>query len=172
MTTPTPTILEATVDDAAELITYLAELYAETDNFNPVSADEFNPTVDKQKETISSYASQKNSIYLLAIMEQQIVGELSLKGYPFKDLQHNATLGISVHREWRRRGIGRALLAEGIAWAKRTELIKRIELYTFATNLAAQGLYRHFGFVKEGVRKDFVYQNGAYIDDVMMALYL
>jgi ribosomal protein S18 acetylase RimI-like enzyme len=60
-------------------------------------------------------------------------------------------LGMAVARGWRGRGVGSALLAAAIEWARERGLHK-LSLGVFAHNDAAIALYRKFGFVEEGRR--------------------
>ena len=63
-------------------------------------------------------------------------------------------------------------MAHAIEWAKRTKIIKRIELTVFARNAAAIHIYKKYGFVVEGRRGRSIYRDGEYLDDVMMAVIL
>jgi RimJ/RimL family protein N-acetyltransferase len=60
-------------------------------------------------------------------------------------------LGMLVARGWRGRGVGSALLAATIDWARDRGLHK-LALSVFPHNDAAIALYRKFGFVEEGRR--------------------
>lgn len=60
-------------------------------------------------------------------------------------------VGMAVAREWRGRGVGTALMAGAIDWARERDLHK-LSLSVFAHNAAAIGLYRKLGFVEEGRR--------------------
>jgi putative acetyltransferase len=106
---------------------------------------------------------------LLAQAEGQLVGELSLRSISQRRaVRHVATLGMSVRATWRRKGVGRELLSAALEWAP-TAGIKRIELYVYARNEAAIGLYEHAGFAIEGRRKGFIREGDTYLDDLVMA---
>ena len=60
-------------------------------------------------------------------------------------------LGMAVAREWRGKGVGSALLAAAIDWARERGLHK-LSLSVFPHNTAAIELYRKHGFVEEGRR--------------------
>ena len=83
-----------------------------------------------------------------------------------------AELGMAVAREWRGRGVGSALLAAAIEWAREHGLHK-LCLGVFAHNAAAIALYRKFGFVEEGRRvKQYRRASGELWDTVDMGLLL
>jgi len=111
-------------------------------------------------------------VMLVAEDDGKIVGDLTLRAIsPRRALEHVASLGMSVRASHRRRGIGRALLAEGIAWAKKAG-ITRLELFVFADNAPAIALYEAVGFQQEGRRKHFIRFGDTYVDDLVMALLL
>ena len=83
--------------------------------------------------------------------------------------RHAADIGMSVHDDYRRRGIGKALLEALTEAADRWLGILRIELTVFTDNEAAIGLYRNAGFVTEGVLKSYALRDGAYADVFAMA---
>ena len=60
-------------------------------------------------------------------------------------------------------------LAHAIAWAQQSGIVTRIELYVYARNQAAIHLYEQFGFEIEGRRRRAIYQDGTYVDDLIMA---
>jgi ribosomal protein S18 acetylase RimI-like enzyme len=81
-------------------------------------------------------------------------------------------VGMAVAREWRGRGVGSALLAAAIDWARERGLHK-LSLSVWPHNAAAIGLYRKYGFVEEGRRvKHFRRQSGELWDVIDMGLLL
>ena len=77
--------------------------------------------------------------------------------------------GVAVDPEYRRRGIARALLDAAIA-ESRSRGARRLTLRVFAPNAAARALYEAAGFEVEGVLRGEFFLDGAYVDDVLMAL--
>lgn len=84
---------------------------------------------------------------LVALSAREIVGELRVEpsGFGFGEL------GMMVAAEWRGRGVGTALVAAAIDWA-RAQGLHKLTLSVFPHNEAAIALYRKFGFVEEGRR--------------------
>jgi RimJ/RimL family protein N-acetyltransferase len=81
-------------------------------------------------------------------------------------------IGMAIAREWRGRGVGSALMAAAIEWARERGLHK-LSLGVFAHNAAGIALYRKFGFVEEGRRiKQYRRQSGELWDSLEMGLLL
>lgn len=105
---------------------------------------------------------------LVAALEGRIVGDIGL--HPAKGRRaHTATIGMGVHDDFTRRGIGRALLGEAIAVADAWLNLRRLELTVYADNEAAIGLYRSFGFEVEGTMPQYAFRGGVYVDAHSMA---
>ncbi|WEX77745.1 GNAT family N-acetyltransferase [Sinorhizobium numidicum] len=105
---------------------------------------------------------------IVAELEGRIVGIAGLHRHKGRR-QHAAELGMSVHDDYRRRGIGKALLNELVDAADRWLGISRVELTVFTDNEAAIALYRQAGFVKEGVLKSYALRDGVLADVLAMA---
>jgi RimJ/RimL family protein N-acetyltransferase len=163
---------EAQPSDAAPLLAYVRRLLAEPDINMPLTPGEFNLTVEEEQQLLADFAAAENSIFLIAEVNGQIVGEITCKGGKRQATRHSVILGISVDQAWRHQGIGSALMARAIDWAKQTGIVTRLELQVYARNSRAIWLYEKFGFQVEGRRRQVVYQNGEYLDDLVMALLL
>jgi len=162
----------AQLSDAAELLGYIQELAAEPDIDILLEPGEVNLTLEQEEEFLASYLNADNSLFLVAEWDGRLVGSLSLDGGRFRALRHVVTLGISVRRDYRNRGVGRALLAAGIAWCRQSGIIRRIELQVVVGNERAIRLYRQFGFQVEGRKRQAVCRLGQPRDTLMMALLL
>jgi ribosomal-protein-alanine N-acetyltransferase len=66
---------------------------------------------------------------------------------------------LAVHLDYRRRGIGRALLA-GVIDKARDLSLPRVILEVRQSNLAAQSLYTALGFSTTGIRKGYYSDDG------------
>ncbi len=81
-------------------------------------------------------------------------------------------IGMAVASEWRGRGVGSALVAAAIVWAREQGLHK-LSLSVFPHNEAALALYRRFGFVEEGRRvQHYRRSSGERWDAIEMGLLL
>jgi RimJ/RimL family protein N-acetyltransferase len=105
---------------------------------------------------------------LVAVAGTEIVGSLHVEASRFGF----GEIGMVVVREWRRRGVGSALLAAAIEWSRDYGLHK-LSLGVFPHNDAAIALYRRFGFVEEGRRLNHIRRaNGELWDVVEMGFVL
>lgn len=163
-------IREARPDDAGQLIAYIQRLIGEPGINIPLTPAEFTLSVEEEREFLAKSAAAPNSIFLLAEVDGEIVGEINCRGGTRQATRHAVTLGISVRQEWRGQGVGAALMAEAITWAKQTGIVTRIELQVYARNEPAIILYKKFGFEVEGRRRRVIFQDGEYLDDLIMAL--
>jgi RimJ/RimL family protein N-acetyltransferase len=98
-----------------------------------------------------------------------IVGRLSLGRDPHPASRHVADLGLMVASDYRRRGVGRALLEQAVDWARDTG-VRKLELHVFPHNEAALALYERFGFRREGYRRSHYRRGREYLDAIVMAL--
>jgi RimJ/RimL family protein N-acetyltransferase len=81
-------------------------------------------------------------------------------------------IGMMVAAAWRGRGVGTALVAAAIEWARGRGLHK-LTLSVFPHNEAAIALYRKFGFVEEGRHPKHIRRaNGELWDLIDMGLLL
>jgi RimJ/RimL family protein N-acetyltransferase len=163
-------IREAKLDDAEQLIAHIIAIANEPGSQILLWPSELQLTVEDERKWISANLEAENSTLLVAEHEGKIVGVLSCKGGEQKGARHSTTLGISIHKDWRSQGVGRALMERAIAWAKGTGVIKRIQLEVTAGNASGIHLYEKLGFEKEGLRRRGMFKYGEYLDTWMMAL--
>jgi putative acetyltransferase len=110
-----------------------------------------------------------DSLNLGAEIDGKLIGTIFLGRAEALRRNHVGTIGMGVHDAWQGRGAGRALLAAALDMADRWLGLTRVELTVYADNLRAIGLYERFGFVREGLHRDFALRDGAYVDALAMA---
>ena len=162
-------IREARPGDGEQIRLHQLAVASEPGTMLGVDATEVR-TADMYHAMAIDHAQSDNSLFLLAESEEQIVAYLRCSGGKLKLSRHVANLSIAVEESFRRRGLGTKLLQRAYTWAKDTDIIKRIELNVFRTNVGAIKLYKKFGFEVEGIKVKSCLHNGTYIDDVIMAL--
>ena len=108
------------------------------------------------------------AVFVAETEEGEIVGRLSIARDQHPASRHVADLGLMVARSHRRQGIGRALLAAAVEWARASD-VRKIELHVFPYNEQAIKLYEQFGFEREGYRKRHYRRGEELVDAILMA---
>jgi ribosomal protein S18 acetylase RimI-like enzyme len=108
---------------------------------------------------------------LVAVHRNRLIGHLAISREEHPVTRHIASIGMSVAQDWRRRGVGSALMAEAVRWA-RQQGVEKLALSVYPDNLAAQALYRKFGFAEEGRLSGHSKKAIGYRDEVVMGLWL
>ena len=165
-------IRQANPEDAALMIAYVQRLVEEPGVDIQLSPGEFTLTVAEEQQIIADYAASGNSLFLIAEVDGQIAGMLTCRGGHRRSIQHVTTLGMSVDKDWRDQGLGSLLMEHAVEWARRSGVVRRIELYVFARNARAIHLYQKYDFQIEGKLQRAIYKEGEYHDNLIMALLL
>jgi ribosomal protein S18 acetylase RimI-like enzyme len=118
---------------------------------------------------VAANRARGNPLYVALDDADRVVGWCEIRREALPGREHWGTLGIGVRAGFRRQGLGRRLMACALsaAWNNRFE---RIELWVRSPNTAAIALYRSFGFVEEGRRRDAVRLDQGSEDELLMAL--
>jgi len=126
------------------------------------------PSFDHVQQVIRKSLARKEP-RLVALSGETIVGWCHVIPSEFCTTAHCGTLTMGLLPPYRGQGTGKTLLRRALTAAQAFGLC-RIQLGVFAENHRAINLYRNFGFVKEGLRKNAVRINEVFLDEVMMAL--
>lgn len=161
-------IRTAVPDDAQALLEHACIILAD-DLYNVSTLDEFQKTVEEEKQWIQQHIDHPAQVVLVAELGDSIVGILGFENGSRKRLAHQGILHTSVRAEFRCRGIGTALLQSLIDWAEENPVIEKVALSVFATNQPAIGLYTKTGFLEEGRRiREIKVADEKYVDDILM----
>jgi len=107
----------------------------------------------------------------VALKEGEIMGHIDLRARPELAAAHRCLLGMGVHRDARRSGLGSALLDTAVDWA-RSQSLDWVDLEVLAGNAPARALYRKRGFVQTGETPDLFRIDGESLGYVFMSLQL
>lgn len=114
----------------------------------------------------------ENNIILLAFENARVVGHLQISRATNDRFRGKGELFIYLHQEYQNVGLGRAMMTEAIALARRRAL-HRIELTVVAENHRGLKLYEDVGFQREGLkRENYRGEDGRYYDEIVMGLLL
>lgn len=162
-------IRRAEPGDAAALVHLLRQVGREEGAWL-LTTDESRSVV-AERRYLRAVRRHPDAAVFVAEEDDVVVGRLSLARDTHPASRHVADLGLLVAATHRRRGIGRALLEQALAWATAAGVTK-LELHVFPWNEPAIGLYESFGFEREGYRKGQYLRDGTAVDAILMAYHL
>lgn len=163
------TVVEARARDALPLLALQREVLAERDYFITLP-EELGVTLEQKIEVVRELREASNAILLVArVPGVQVAGALTIVGGALSRMRHAGKLEIMVSPSHRGRGLGRALMSAGIAWAEANPVLTKVGLSVFTTNDRAIALYRSFGFEEEGRRPgEYRMEDGSLRDDLLL----
>ena len=162
-------IRHANENDAANLLELKLSYIRNTTSL-PLYEHEYKNDIRTEKDLISRYISEANSILLVAEHGNNLIGNIDLTGNQRKKLFHTGMVGMGIANEWHNLGIGSMLMESALTWAISSPLsIAWLEVYS--TNKAGYRLYEKFGFEECGTIKNF-FQEVIPADKITMVKYL
>jgi len=122
------------------------------------------------KKSIGNLSDTRDE-FLVANLDGRVVGFAGIHRFKGKirEMTHIGEIGIAVHPDFQRRGVGTALLKASVSLARRRGF-KRLEADTWANNIAMRRILEKAGFELEGVRRKRVKINGKYHDEACYAI--
>ena len=109
-----------------------------------------------------------NRHFLVALKEDVLVGQGGLFRRQGRE-SHSGFIILGVHDDYRRQGVGQALLAALIDIADNWLGLIRLDLTVNVDNEAAIKLYERYGFENEGRQRAAALRDGKLVDAFMMA---
>lgn len=166
------TLRSGVPDDAPRALSFMNLIFEDGEGM-VLEPGELVMTLEEERTHIQKFLDAPNEVFLVAEVENEIVGILDVHASKRRRLAHTVTFGISLHPEWRSRGIGTALLQALFEWVETRKDIEKISLKVLNTNVRAIGLYKKFGFVEDGRSISSVkVAPGVYLDDVSMSCFV
>ena len=159
-------VRKAEPGDAAELVELALAVGSEPEGWLVTNGTW--RSVNDERRYVRAIRRSKAAAVLVAESPEGIVGRLSLSRDPHPASRHVADLGLMVAADWRRRGVGRALMLGAEEWA-RSAGVRKLELHVLPYNEAAIALYESLGYEREGVRRNHYRRGADLVDAVLMA---
>ena len=107
-----------------------------------------------EKAFYDEVTKNKMSIYIIAKEDNKIIGY----GGMWHVINEGHITNIAVKKEYRQKGVGSKIVNALIDIAKEKEMIG-ITLEVRKSNLVAQDIYKKYGFIMEGIRKEYYDDN-------------
>ena len=160
-------------DDAQALLQFVNELSAE-DTFVTFSGEVLTLAEEQEfvAESIKKIAAG-DRVQVIAWCDGRVVGNSAIERSTAlkKRSLHVAEFDISISKQWRGNGIGRALMQHVLyAAVKNIQDIDLIKLSLFGTNERAYKLHSSFGFTEYGRLEGEILHKGAKTSHIYMAV--
>jgi L-amino acid N-acyltransferase YncA len=133
-----------------------------------ITAETVADLVDHE-EVLLRHNDIHSRVFFVATVEGEVVGWVHLDAAERDTLAHTAELTLGVLEPHRDNGIGGRLLERGLRWAAANDYEKIYQTVP-ATNEEAIAFLKAHGWETEAVRADHYKIDGAYVDEVMMAV--
>lgn len=110
--------------------------------------------LDKQRNNLEAVLNDKTQVIFVADIDNNVVGYIHLTSYDviYTDTYKNC-LGLSVHNDYKRMGIGSALLKQGEQWSKENGAVG-IRLCSGIERENAHKFYLSQGYVENKLQKN------------------
>ncbi|GAB2021228.1 GNAT family N-acetyltransferase [Pseudolactococcus yaeyamensis] len=145
-------VREAEPKDAQKLIDFLNQVGKES-HFLTLDEVGILLTEAQMSEYLVQIAEKDNNAYLLALIDDEIAGVISLTADFHERIRHIGDLFIAVSRKFQGYGIGHILMADMLSFVQEIGVIKRLELQVQKRNDRAIHLYQKHSFETESTRK-------------------
>ncbi|MCU9612697.1 GNAT family N-acetyltransferase [Caldibacillus lycopersici] len=157
----------AAENDAKSLSELRLQIDGETENLDREKGEAYIDEIGFRK-LINKDTKRSNHLFLVAEVNDRIVGFSRCEGNQLKRTAHKVKFGVCVLKEYWGNRIGKSLLNESICWAD-SNGIKKITLNVLETNEKAIMLYKSCGFEVEGILKnDKLLSDGTYYNTIVM----
>lgn len=145
-------VREAEPKDAQKLINFLNQVGKES-HFLTLDEVGILMTATQMSEYLAQIAEKDNNGYLLALVNNEIAGVISLTADFHERIRHIGDLFIAVSQNFQGYGIGHILMADMLEFIQEIGVIKRLELQVQKRNERAIHLYQKNSFEIESIRK-------------------
>ncbi len=110
--------------------------------------------LEKQRENLQAVLNDKTQVIFVADIGDKVVGYIHLTSYDviYTDTYKNC-LGLAVENDYKRMGVGSALLKQGEKWAKENDAVG-IRLCSGVERENAHKFYLSQGYVENKLQKN------------------
>lgn len=166
----TKTIRTAKINDIDSIYKIDDEIYKSELYFISTLKEWHAEDKNKYKENLLTKICDPQSQFLVATMNNEVIGYIVAYRSNRMRIQHNRSLTMGLASHSRGQGIGKQLLREIISWSINNDSVENLCLGVLSTNINAIKLYKSCGFIEEG-RFVNEYKFGEhYVDDIYMKL--
>jgi RimJ/RimL family protein N-acetyltransferase len=153
--------------DAPSILTFVEALSGQTD-FLTFGPGEFGYNEAQERAFIRNVELSPNALFLIAFIDDVLVGILTFNGGDRPRVRHTGELGLMVPKGHWGKGIGSLLLDTLVRWAEEGGIVTKLNLRVRTTNTRAIALYERKGFVVEGTMTRSTKIGDTYFDSYWM----
>jgi RimJ/RimL family protein N-acetyltransferase len=135
--------------DAKPLVDMFNQMGGESENLT-YGLNEYYLNEIQEKLFIKAMKDRSNSIFLVALIEDKLVGYITRSTIQKGRLTHRGELGVGVLKAYWGLSIGTKLVEHLLGWAQAFTTVTKIELQVREDNIRAIELYKKLGFFIEG----------------------
>jgi RimJ/RimL family protein N-acetyltransferase len=155
--------------DAQAMLDYTHTVAGES-HFLSFGVGEFKKTLEEERAIVNDHAQAENQLFLLGILQGEIVSMLNIHARSRPRLRHVGEFGVSVLKAHWGKGIGTAMIQTMLDWCHQSGVIRKVNLYVHEENTDAMRLYHKFGFQQEGHLRRDSFRDGRFYDAYIMGL--
>lgn len=159
-------IKEAEPTEAAEILEYLKKVGSETTNLL-IDENGIGLTVEQEEKHIETSNAKLNTKIFVGRVEGNIVSVAGINGSDRKRIEHNATLGISVLKDFWNVGVGGHMMNHILNYCRMTKEILNVNLEVREDNEKAIKLYEKLGFKQVGKLTKKIKVDGKFYDELI-----
>ncbi|MGE7603540.1 N-acetyltransferase family protein [Peribacillus sp. NPDC097675] len=157
--------------DAKSLSEVRVQVDGETENLDREKGEAYLDELGF-RQLIKNDAEHNTSLFLVAEINNKIVGFSRCEGNNLNRTSHKVEFGVCVLKKYWGYGIGQNLLKKSLQWAD-SNGIRKVVLYVLETNHTAIKLYEKYGFEVEGIlKKDKLLSDGNFYNTLVMGRFL
>ncbi|MEO1771157.1 MULTISPECIES: GNAT family N-acetyltransferase [Enterococcus] len=164
-------VIREAIPDDAEALLQLSQQVAQETEYLVMDETGMALTPEMLAVHLESLYESPNNLLLVVFVDDQLVGNASVKASAEYRVAHIGEIGISILKEFWGLGLGSLLMEEILYWAQESQVIRRLELTVQTQNARAVQLYQKFGFQQEATMIRGARSNhGEFLDVYLMSL--
>ena len=126
-------------------------------------------TEEGEKALFDRVNHSDNEIMLVCLVDGRVVGNCNLVWSKYRKINHRASIGVALMKDYWGQGIGTRFLSELIRVAEEHENLLQLELDFVEGNTRARALYEKMGFRITGVKPNSIrLKDGRLVNEYMM----
>lgn len=159
------------LEDAQSIITHFNIVGGETD-YHTFGLNGYQKTVGEQEKRIIKSLKNDTSLFLVAVMEKEVIGVLTISSGQTDRNHHRGELGISIQKKFWNMGIGTQMMDMMFEEFQKMKALIKINLIVHEDNKRARHVYTNLGFITEGISTCYFYNDHVCSDGIHMGIEL